>query len=68
VTKAKYSISRLSEVEKENVNVRIDPINFSACEKKKTKFTINNNNNNNNNIIIIIINNTSLQSRVSVTS
>jgi hypothetical protein len=34
VTKAKYSISRLSKVEKENVIVRISSSNFSACEKR----------------------------------
>jgi hypothetical protein len=34
--KAKYSISRLSKVEKENVIVRISPSNFNACEKRKS--------------------------------
>jgi hypothetical protein len=33
-TKAKYSISRLSEVEKEDVSVPISRNNFIACEKK----------------------------------
>jgi hypothetical protein len=33
LTKVKYNISRLSEVEKENVIVWISPSNFSACEK-----------------------------------
>jgi hypothetical protein len=32
--KAKYSISRLSKAEKENVIVRISPSNFNACEKR----------------------------------
>jgi hypothetical protein len=34
LTKAKYSINRLSVVEKENAIVRISPSDFSACEKK----------------------------------
>jgi hypothetical protein len=34
LTKAKYSISRLSKVEKEN-DVRISLGNFSSCEKRK---------------------------------
>jgi hypothetical protein len=47
LTKAKYSISRLSMIEKENVIVRISPNNFIAHEKNKMsimmkmKFTIN---------------------------
>jgi hypothetical protein len=36
LTKAKYSISRLSKVEKENVIVLISPSNFSACQKIKS--------------------------------
>jgi hypothetical protein len=36
LTKAKYSMSRLSVVEKENGIVRISPSNFSACEKRKS--------------------------------
>jgi hypothetical protein len=36
LTKAKYSISRLSMVEKENVNLRIIPSHFSVCEKRKS--------------------------------
>jgi hypothetical protein len=34
LTKAKCSINRLTVVEKENVSVRINPINFIACEKE----------------------------------
>jgi hypothetical protein len=36
LTKAKYRISRLSMVQKENVIVQISPNNFSACEKIKS--------------------------------
>jgi hypothetical protein len=36
LTKAKYSISRLSTVEKENESVRINPSNFIAGEKGKS--------------------------------
>jgi hypothetical protein len=36
LTKAKYSISRLSIVEQESVSVRINPNNFIACEKRKS--------------------------------
>jgi hypothetical protein len=36
LTKAKYSVSRLLKVEKENVIVQISPRNFSACEKRKS--------------------------------
>jgi hypothetical protein len=36
LTEAKYSISRLSVVEKENVIVQISPSNFSECEKIKS--------------------------------
>jgi hypothetical protein len=35
LTKAKYSVSRMSKVEKENIIVRISPGNFSACEKSR---------------------------------
>jgi hypothetical protein len=46
MTKAKYSISRLSMAEKENVSVQINPNNFIECEKNKInmmkkKLTIN---------------------------
>jgi hypothetical protein len=34
LTKAKYSINRLSLVEKENGIVQINPSNFIACKKK----------------------------------
>jgi hypothetical protein len=34
LTKAKYSISRLSMAEKENIIARISPSNFSAREKR----------------------------------
>jgi hypothetical protein len=34
VTKAKYSISRLSKMEKENVILRISSSNFSTCGKR----------------------------------
>jgi hypothetical protein len=34
LTEAKRSISKLSVVEKENARVRIDPNNFTACEKR----------------------------------
>jgi hypothetical protein len=33
LTKAKYSISRVPMVEKENVFIRINPSNFIACDK-----------------------------------
>jgi hypothetical protein len=36
LAKAKYSISRRSEVEKENVIVRISHSSFSACEIRKS--------------------------------
>jgi hypothetical protein len=36
LTKAKYSISRLPMVEKENVILRINTSNFIACEKRKS--------------------------------
>jgi hypothetical protein len=36
LTKAKYSISKLSKVEKENVIARIIPSNFIVCEKRKS--------------------------------
>jgi hypothetical protein len=36
LTKAKYSISTLSMVEKENVSVRINPNSFIASEKTKS--------------------------------
>jgi hypothetical protein len=36
LTNAKYSISKLSEVEKGKVVVQISPSNFSACEKRKS--------------------------------
>jgi hypothetical protein len=36
LTKAKYSISRLSMVEKENISVPINPDSFNACEKRKS--------------------------------
>jgi hypothetical protein len=36
MTEAKYSISILSEAEKENVIVRISHSNFSACRKGKS--------------------------------
>jgi hypothetical protein len=36
LTKAKYSISRLYMVEKENVSVRINATNFIACEERKS--------------------------------
>jgi hypothetical protein len=35
-TKAKYSISRLSMVEKENISARINPNSFNACEERKS--------------------------------
>jgi hypothetical protein len=35
-TKAKYSNSRLSMVEKENIGERINPNNFISCEKRKS--------------------------------
>jgi hypothetical protein len=35
-TKAKYSISRLFMVERENVILRISPSNFSECEERKS--------------------------------
>jgi hypothetical protein len=35
-TKAKYSLSRLSMVERENVSVRINPNNFTAYGKRKS--------------------------------
>jgi hypothetical protein len=46
VTKAKYSISRLSVVEKQNVVIRINPSNFVAHEQEinimmKIKITVN---------------------------
>jgi hypothetical protein len=34
LTKAKYSINKLSMVEKEKVIVQINPNNFKACENK----------------------------------
>jgi hypothetical protein len=36
LTKAKYSIGRLSMVEKENVSLRINANNFFACEERKS--------------------------------
>jgi hypothetical protein len=36
LTKVKYSISRLSVVEKENVSVRINPNSFIEYEKRKS--------------------------------
>jgi hypothetical protein len=46
LTKAKYNISRLSNVEKENVILQTNPSNFSAFEKElemtmNVKFSIN---------------------------
>jgi hypothetical protein len=35
LTKAKYSISRLSMIGKENVSVRINPNIFIVCEKSQ---------------------------------
>jgi hypothetical protein len=35
LTKATYSINRLSMVEKGNVIVQINPSNFPACKKKE---------------------------------
>jgi hypothetical protein len=35
LTKAKYGISRLSKVGKENAIVQISPSNFKACGKRK---------------------------------
>jgi hypothetical protein len=36
LTKAIYSISRLSALENETVSAQINPKNFIACEKRKS--------------------------------